>query len=79
MMKSFALLAAAGSNSTYDVLRVTTSATTVRAALTTAQTDRAEAESRLLALMADPTAYETVTFDDERDAPPGFAELAPAW
>jgi cobalt-zinc-cadmium efflux system outer membrane protein len=47
--------AAVGSNSTYDVLRVTTSATTVRAALTTAQTDRAEAESRLLALMAEPT------------------------
>jgi cobalt-zinc-cadmium efflux system outer membrane protein len=44
-----------GSNSTYDVLRVTTSATTVRAALVTAQTDRAEAESRLLALMAEPT------------------------
>jgi cobalt-zinc-cadmium efflux system outer membrane protein len=47
--------ASVGSNSTYDVLRVTTSATTVRAALTTAQTDRAEAESRLLALMAEPT------------------------
>ena len=47
--------AAVGSNSTYDVLRVTTSATTVRAALTTALTDRAESESRLLALMAEPT------------------------
>lgn len=47
--------AAAGSNSAYDVLRVTTSATTVRAALTTALTDRAGAESRLLALMAEPT------------------------
>jgi cobalt-zinc-cadmium efflux system outer membrane protein len=47
--------ASVGSNSAYDVLRVTTSATTVRAALTTAQTDRAEAESRLLALMAEPS------------------------
>ena len=33
----------------------------------------------LRALLADPTAYETVTFDDERKAPAGFAELAPAW
>lgn len=47
--------AAVGSNSAYDVLRVTTSATTVRAALTTARTARAESESRLLALMAEPT------------------------
>lgn len=47
--------AAAGANSAYDVLRVTTSETTVRAALTTALTDRAEAESRLLALMAEAT------------------------
>ena len=47
--------AAAGANSTYDVLRVTTSATTVRAALTTALTDRAEAEAKLLAFVADPT------------------------
>ena len=30
-------------------------------------------------LLADPTAWETVTFDDERLAPAGFAELAPAW
>ncbi len=30
-------------------------------------------------LLADPTAFETVTFDDERLAPAGFAELAPAW
>jgi len=30
-------------------------------------------------LLADPTAYEMVTFDDERQAPAGFAELAPAW
>ena len=30
-------------------------------------------------LLADPTAYETVTFDDERLAPAGFADLAPAW
>ena len=30
-------------------------------------------------LLADPTSYETVTFDDERLAPAGFAELAPAW
>jgi UDP-3-O-[3-hydroxymyristoyl] N-acetylglucosamine deacetylase len=36
--------------------------------------------NRLLrALLADPTAYEFVSFDDERDAPAGFAELAPAW
>ena len=33
----------------------------------------------LRALLADPSAYETVTFDDERQAPAGFAELAPAW
>ncbi len=33
----------------------------------------------LRALLADPTAYETITFDDERQAPAGFAELAPAW
>ncbi|WP_343627585.1 UDP-3-O-acyl-N-acetylglucosamine deacetylase [Roseateles sp.] len=30
-------------------------------------------------LLADADAYEIVTFDDEREAPPGFAELAPAW
>jgi UDP-3-O-[3-hydroxymyristoyl] N-acetylglucosamine deacetylase len=33
----------------------------------------------LRALMADASAYEIVTFDDERKAPAGFAELAPAW
>jgi UDP-3-O-[3-hydroxymyristoyl] N-acetylglucosamine deacetylase len=33
----------------------------------------------LRALMADQSAYEIVTFADSRDAPPGFAELAPAW
>lgn len=33
----------------------------------------------LRALLADPEAYEIVTFDDERAAPRGFAELAPAW
>ena len=31
------------------------------------------------ALLSDPTAYETVTFDDEASAPAGLAELAPAW
>ena len=31
------------------------------------------------ALLSDPTAYDTVTFDDEAAAPPGLAELAPAW
>ena len=30
-------------------------------------------------LLADPAAYETVTFDDEAQAPKGFAELVPAW
>lgn len=45
----------AGSNSAYDVLRVTTSETTARAALNTALIDRTQAESRLLALIADPT------------------------
>jgi UDP-3-O-[3-hydroxymyristoyl] N-acetylglucosamine deacetylase len=30
-------------------------------------------------LLADETAYEYVCFEDERDAPRGFAELAPAW
>ena len=33
----------------------------------------------LRALLADASAYEIVTFDDEREAPVGFAELAPAW
>jgi UDP-3-O-[3-hydroxymyristoyl] N-acetylglucosamine deacetylase len=33
----------------------------------------------LRALLADPSSYEMVTFDDERKAPAGFAELAPAW
>ncbi len=31
------------------------------------------------ALLSDRSAYETVTFDDEAQAPAGFAELAPAW
>ncbi len=30
-------------------------------------------------LMADRSAWDVVSFDDERDAPAGFAELAPAW
>jgi UDP-3-O-[3-hydroxymyristoyl] N-acetylglucosamine deacetylase len=30
-------------------------------------------------LLADPTAYETVTFEDEAQAPKRFAELVPAW
>ena len=30
-------------------------------------------------LLADRDAYEIVSFDDARDAPAGFAELAPAW
>lgn len=47
--------AQAGANSAYDVLRVTTSETTARAATRTALTDRTQAESRLLALMAEPT------------------------
>ena len=33
----------------------------------------------LRALLADESAYEIVSFDDERAAPKGFAELAPAW
>ncbi|HEY9064826.1 MAG TPA: UDP-3-O-acyl-N-acetylglucosamine deacetylase [Burkholderiaceae bacterium] len=33
----------------------------------------------LRAVLADPSAYEIVTFDDERQAPVGLAELAPAW
>jgi UDP-3-O-[3-hydroxymyristoyl] N-acetylglucosamine deacetylase len=33
----------------------------------------------LRALLADRSAYDIVTFDDVRDAPAGFAELAPAW
>ena len=33
----------------------------------------------LRTLLADPTAYDIVTFDDETQAPQGFAELAPAW
>ena len=30
-------------------------------------------------LLADPTAFETVSFEHEADAPSGFAALAPAW
>ena len=33
----------------------------------------------LRALLADPSAWETVTFDDAAQAPAGLAELAPAW
>jgi UDP-3-O-[3-hydroxymyristoyl] N-acetylglucosamine deacetylase len=33
----------------------------------------------LRALIADPSAFETVTFDDATRAPAGLAELAPAW
>ena len=33
----------------------------------------------LRALLADPDAYEIVTFADAADAPAGFADLAPAW
>jgi len=33
----------------------------------------------LRALLARPEAYEVVSFDDARQAPPGFADLAPAW
>ena len=30
-------------------------------------------------LLADASAFDVVTFEDEADAPHGFAELAPAW
>ncbi len=30
-------------------------------------------------LLSQPDAYEVVTFDDARKAPPGLAQLAPAW
>ena len=33
----------------------------------------------LRALLAQPDAYEMVSFEQERDAPAGFAQLAPAW
>ena len=33
----------------------------------------------LRALLAQPDAYEMVSFDQEREAPAGFAQLAPAW
>jgi UDP-3-O-[3-hydroxymyristoyl] N-acetylglucosamine deacetylase len=33
----------------------------------------------LRALLAQPEAFEFVSFDDAREAPAGFAELAPAW
>jgi len=33
----------------------------------------------LRALLHQPDAYEVVTFEDERKAPPGLAQLAPAW
>jgi UDP-3-O-[3-hydroxymyristoyl] N-acetylglucosamine deacetylase len=36
--------------------------------------------NRLLrALLADPSAFEIVSFDDASQAPAGLAELAPAW
>lgn len=33
----------------------------------------------LRAVLADASAYEVVTFENEREAPSGFAQLAPAW
>jgi UDP-3-O-[3-hydroxymyristoyl] N-acetylglucosamine deacetylase len=30
-------------------------------------------------LLSQPDAYDVVTFDDVRHAPPGLAQLAPAW
>ena len=30
-------------------------------------------------LLADTSAWEVLSFDDEREAPAGFAQLAPAW
>jgi UDP-3-O-[3-hydroxymyristoyl] N-acetylglucosamine deacetylase len=33
----------------------------------------------LRTLLAEPDACEIVSFEDEREAPAGFAELAPAW
>jgi UDP-3-O-[3-hydroxymyristoyl] N-acetylglucosamine deacetylase len=33
----------------------------------------------LRALLARPEAYEVVSFDNEREAPRGFAQLTPAW
>jgi UDP-3-O-[3-hydroxymyristoyl] N-acetylglucosamine deacetylase len=33
----------------------------------------------LRAVLADASQYEIVTFPDERQAPEGFAQLAPAW
>jgi UDP-3-O-[3-hydroxymyristoyl] N-acetylglucosamine deacetylase len=33
----------------------------------------------LRAMLDDPSAYEIVSFDDEKQAPRGFADLAPAW
>ena len=33
----------------------------------------------LRAVFDDPSSYELVSFDDARQAPPGFADLAPAW
>ena len=33
----------------------------------------------LRALLAQPDAYEIVSFEHEREAPLGFAQLAPAW
>jgi UDP-3-O-[3-hydroxymyristoyl] N-acetylglucosamine deacetylase len=33
----------------------------------------------LRALMADPSAWEVVSFDSDRKAPAGFAQLAQAW
>jgi UDP-3-O-[3-hydroxymyristoyl] N-acetylglucosamine deacetylase len=33
----------------------------------------------LRALLSDESAYEIVSFEKERDAPAGFATLAPAW
>ena len=41
--------------------------------------DPATFADRLRALLADPSAFEIVTFDDASRAPAGLAALAPAW
>jgi outer membrane protein, heavy metal efflux system len=46
---------AAGANSQYDVLRVSTSTSTLRAAVTNATIERDQAEATILGLVADPT------------------------
>lgn len=53
--KIIATRTAAGANSQYDVLRVQSTSSTIRAAITQATIERRRSETKLLSLIADPT------------------------